>query len=123
MLDIHLHDTYLVLGYGFIFKLIAALLFSGWGLYLLTDKYVYSKKGVWLHVLLSILSLSALMILLIAHNNRMASPASGFDYSAWNHEVISGPYLKTARFSQIILMISQFIPVINFITGIYKNRH
>lgn len=123
MLDIHLYDTYLVFSYAFIFKLIAVLLFSGWGLYLLTDKHLFSKKWVWLHVLISIFSLSALLIMLIAHNNMPEPPASGFDYSSWNHRLISGPYLKTAGFSLIVLVISQFIPVTNFIIGFSKNRH
>ncbi|MFZ1527703.1 MAG: hypothetical protein WAT19_03070 [Ferruginibacter sp.] len=123
MADIHLHDSFFVFSYSLIFLGMAGILLAGWGLYLLADKYLFSKKWVWAHIIISIFSLLVLLIMLLANNNRMTYPLYGFDYSSWNHQNILGPYLKTAGFSFIILIVCQFIPVINFVVGFYKYRH
>lgn len=119
--DIHLHDTYLVIAHTHVFWMLAIIAFFVWTFYLLTNKVLYSKALVWTHVIITFLTLLLFALTLFFGDSfRNPTPERYYDYGNWNSFGKSTAFTKAIGISLFVLLFAQIIFVINFITGIIK---
>lgn len=61
-LDLHLHDTYFIVAHNHIVMLLALIALLMWILYVLINRFLYSRTLIWIHVVMSILSLATIAL-------------------------------------------------------------
>ena len=119
--DINLHDTYFVIAHTHVFWLLAIMALFVWTLYLLTNKILYSRALTWTHVIITILTLLLFALSLFFGDSFMnLTPRRYYDYSNWNSFDNYTTFTKPIGISIFVLLLGQFIFVINFITGLIK---
>lgn len=121
--DIHLHDTYFVITHAHVFWLLAILALFVWTLYLLTNKVLYSKALTWTHVIVTILTLVLFALPLFFGDSLInQTPRRHYDFSNWNSFNSYTTFTKAIAITIFVLLLGQFIFVINFIVGLFKRR-
>lgn len=117
--DLHLRDTYFVIAGTHIFWLLAILTFFLWTLYLLTSKILYSKTLTWIHVIVTILTLT-LFLLILCFGERFLNPLPRryYDFSQWNSYSAYNSNMKAIVISIFVLLSGQIIFVVNLIAGL-----
>ena len=121
--DIHLHDTYFVIGHTHILWLLAILAFFVWIIYLLTNKTLYSKALTWTHVIITILTLLLFVLtILLGDNFIKPTPRKYYDYSNWNSLDNYTAFTKAISITIFVLLLGQLTFVINFFVGLFKRR-
>jgi cytochrome c oxidase subunit 1 len=119
--DIHLHDTYFVIAHTHVFWLLAMLALFVWTLYLLTNRILYSKALTWTHVIVTILTLLLFALTLFFGDSFMnPTPRRYYDYSIWNSFDNYTTFTKAIGITIFVLLLGQFIFVINLIAGLFK---
>lgn len=126
-LDLHLHDTYFVIALKSLTSFLAISLLVGWLIYVLTIKYLYSKKLGWLHILLTILAVLFFFALPFIVNYFEAiedTPRRYDDLSRLNDSLLQQlPFtVKLMLPAVIILILIQFIYIVNLAVGIYRRN-
>ena len=120
-LDFHIHDTYFVIATNYIIWPIALIFFLVWGLYKLTDKILWTKKLIWVHVLTTLFVLIILATFDIWHNKiippirREAVTVANIFEDQKREKVI-------ALIIAIIFIVGQLSYIINLIGGIFRRR-
>lgn len=66
--DFHLHDTYFVVPVNYFIWALAGLFFWGWIIYKFTDKFLWTKKLIWIHVLTTLFLLILLSTISFWHD-------------------------------------------------------
>ena len=122
--DIHLYDTYFVFPLSFIIWVPAVISFAFWIIYLLTKQFLFSKKLMWIHIILTLLLSLFLMTLpyisTYSDGGLIGSPRRYYDYGEWNRfKILSNP-TNTAVITFAILLLSQLVYFINLIVGLIK---
>jgi heme/copper-type cytochrome/quinol oxidase subunit 1 len=121
--DIHLHDTYFVIAHTHVFWLLAIVALIVWILYLLTNKILYSKALTWTHIIITMLTLLLFALNLFFDNGFINPvPRRYYDYSNWNSFNNYTTLTKAIGISIFVLLLGQFIFVINFIMGLFKRK-
>ena len=120
-IDIQLHDSYWVFRENDIFVVGCILFYFLFGLYLLFQKILFSRKLIWMHILATI-SFTMVLFFSIKTINYFTQPIprryhsyyeiESFAKYAWINNVVS--------FCAITLFFSQFLFIINFIVGLIK---
>lgn len=117
-IDIQLHDVYIVIAQQQIFIGITFIFFLFFGLYLLFQNKLWSKKLTWIHVILTtVLFLYIFYISSILFSFSPESPKKYYSYNEFeNFAVIN----KTISICSIILFFSQFLLLANIVIGVVK---
>lgn len=113
-IDIHIHDTYFVIGVFHFYIFIAFVLLFFWLLYLLLKNFLFSNLLTWIHIIAILISISLFAILMykMPHQQR-----AYFDINLWtSFNTIS----KAANSAILIFVSSQLSFVINIIGGLLK---
>ena len=123
-IDIHLSDTYYVFPLAFLIWFPAIILFLFWLLYLATKRFLYSKRLMWIHIILSVvISLFILTLPYLStysYGEVAGSPRRYYDYGELNNFKIFGNFTNMIVLAFLILVLGQLIYFINLIVGIYK---
>jgi heme/copper-type cytochrome/quinol oxidase subunit 1 len=124
-LDLHLHDTYLVITLKSLTSFLAISLLVGWLIYVFTIKHLYSKKLSWLHILLTILAVLfffALPFIADYYEAIEQTPRRYDDLSKlYDAPLPQLPFtVKLILSAVIILILVQLIYIINLTKGIYR---
>ena len=121
--DIHLHDTYFVIVHSHITWLLAIFALFVWTLYFFTNKILYSKVLTWTHIIITILTILLFGLILFFSDSFMnPTPRRYYDYSSWNSFDNYTTFTKAIGITMLVLLFGQFIFVINFIAGLFKQR-
>lgn len=118
VVDIHLHDTFIVLSWSYIFWLFTICLLVIFLLYKATYKILYSRFLSWMHIIATILTIAAFLLSDIwiydAGHTFFTSPLSNKTVEQW-------VYLsKVLEATLLAVIATQFIYLINLIIGIIK---
>ena len=120
VIDIHLHDTYFIIAHTHIFWLIGLISIISWILYLITNRLMYSKKLIWIHTIITILTLTLIGLALCFIEYKKDTPRRYSDFSNFNF-----PFYETTEkaFGVIlfILLCGQIFYIANFILGLIKS--
>jgi cytochrome c oxidase subunit 1 len=117
-LDIHLHDTYYVIGYAHIFLALSIFLFLQWMIYFLLRKFRMVSLLTWMHIVLTILFLLFLVYTLTS-NNRLA----GFiDLSAFERTSISWKHTGIGHWAFMLFVTGQIIWIVNIVIGVLRGK-
>lgn len=81
-LDIHLHDTYLVIAHAHLFWAVALFLLLLAFFYRTLRQLLFSRWLTWIHIVLTLAGL-ALVILPFQYQGFSGMPRRYYDYSAW----------------------------------------
>lgn len=120
-IDVHLHDTYLVIAVNYLIWALAVLFFIAWVVYKLTDKFLWTKKLTWTHVLLTTLVLVLLSTISFWHDK--ISPSIKRD--AINYQNIIDDQKRECIIAYPIMIIfisGQIAYFINLIIGLIRRR-
>lgn len=117
--DIHLHDTYLVIDVNYFIWALAVLFLIAWVIYKLTEKLLWTKKLTWTHVLLTILVLILLSTIVLWHNKIL--PPIKRDVISYQDIIDDQKREKIIAYPIMIVFVSgQIAYFINLIVGLIK---
>jgi heme/copper-type cytochrome/quinol oxidase subunit 1 len=123
-IDIHLYDTYFVFPLPFLIWAPTIILFVFWIVYLLTKRFLFSKKLMWIHIILTVIISLFLMVLpyisTYSYGGVVGSPRRYYDYGELNRFKILGNLTNIAVATFVILLLGQLAYFINLFVGLYK---
>jgi cytochrome c oxidase subunit 1 len=122
-IDLHIHDTYVVIAHTHVFWLLALAAFVFWIIYLLADKLLYSKTLSWLHIIITILTLliPGVSFYLLQRQSTL-TPRRYYDFSDWDSFMKFKEYDRILFITIGFILIGQLLFVINFIIGLFKRK-
>jgi hypothetical protein len=116
--DLHFYDTYYVVNDRILFWMIAVLLMYFAIIYRVTYRVLFSRYLIWIHLVLTLLTLCALMIFPF----RSASiPARHVDLTNWTmgYRGVYSQYVVLAVIATTFI-IAQLLFVVNVVGGLIK---
>lgn len=118
-IDIQLHDSYTVITQSHVFIAIVFILLSILGLYFLFQKFLWSKKLTWLHVLITSFFISFVFYITPTfHFFQPQMPRRYYSYYEFGASLDS-----LICYSALILFFAQFLFLINIIVGIIRKSN
>ncbi len=123
-IDIQLHDSYWVFGENHLFIAECFLFYFLFGLYLFSQKILFSKKLIWIHILTTIAF--TLLILFITKTISFLTPIVPRRYYTYNEIDSFKQYAFLNDMISIFIIIvffAQIIFLINIILGIIKKLY
>lgn len=118
-IDLHIHDTYFIISTNYFIWSIALIFFSGWGLYQFTDKILWTKKLIWIHVLTTLFTFLVLATFEIWHD-KILPPIKAETISLEDIFASQKRERLTAQIIAIIFIAGQLAYIINLVAGIFK---
>lgn len=121
-LDIHLYDTYYIIPTAYASWAIVLFLLMLWVVYLFTNRWLFSKTLVWLHVVLTVVT--SLFMFIYVFNFRELGGMAGMprrymDYSDWD---IFWQYQRSIIVSVILLAFGLVLHILNLLIGLIRRR-
>ena len=121
-LDLHIHDTYIIITTNYFVWTISLIFFLVWGLYKLTDKILWTKKLIWLHVLTTIFVLIFSATIEAWHDKIMPTIKTTDVVSLQKvFEDQKRKQIITLTIS-IIFIVGQLSFFVNLVGGLFKRR-
>jgi hypothetical protein len=114
-INVHVHDTYVVMTHSFFYGTFAVLSFLFWSIYILTRRLLLSNLLTWLHVVLTLLAMALFICIpLFSYPRRYVdvTPWSGFNEFHRTNEIVVG--------STIIFTVAQLMLVVNIVGGLFR---
>lgn len=119
--DFHLRDTYFVVSVSYFIWALAGLFFIAWAIYVLTEKFLWTKTLTWTHVLITIIILVLLLTIGFWHD-KILPPIKRDSLSYQNiiedqkrEAVIAYPIVT-------VFILGQIAYFVNLIGGLIKRR-
>lgn len=119
--DIHLHDTYLVVAVNYFIWFLAIFCFIAWTVYKLTDRFLWTKKLIWTHVSLTILVLILLSTIGFWHD-KILPPIKRDAISYQNIVDYQKREAVVAYPIATLFILGQLAYFVNLIVGLIKRR-
>jgi cytochrome c oxidase subunit I len=126
-LDIHMHDTYLIISWSHIYWGLVLMLLFLWILYVCMNQWMYSKRLSLIHIILTITTIVLIVVMLFMilqqfHKGLAGMPRHYYDYgnSYLNTYYSLRKSQQTLTLIAVILSFGQIIFPINLIVGIIK---
>lgn len=120
---IHLHDTYIVLSSSY-YAWCSVSLFLIWIIYLFTNKFLYSKRLTWVHIIITIaccLLIPALPYLCTSSYQGLAGmPRRYLDYSEFGWFNVFDRFSEPMRIVFWFFVAAQLLYIINLGIGLFK---
>lgn len=121
VVDIHLHDTYIVVAHGHILLLFAVGVLFLWSAYKVIRAMFRSKLLTWIHVIMTISAVFLLLYSLFFGTDVFSStPKRYIDLSGWDHFSNLSGNLQLAVYSTFLLVIAQAAFVVNLVAGFLR---
>jgi len=121
-IDIHLHDTYFVISMVHFFWTTTILLLIFWALYSLTQRFLFSKILIWIHVVLTIASSILLVTISFTNYQRLTGmPRRYFDVNNWNSFKWFDNLDKGVLIVILLMALGLITYSINLAVGLFKN--
>ena len=113
--DFHVHDTVFVIAQGHLFWFLALLVWVFWILYFMTSRLLYSKALTWIHILVTVLTMTTLLFFLFSRKGDSLSQPNGvLDYARWNE---FSRYMRWLHYTLVFMLLGQIIFVVNLLAG------
>jgi hypothetical protein len=113
VIDIHLHDTYIVLDFVFIIRMLAILTLILWVLYLVVGKILFSPSLTWVHIIATIVLITVLCSQQITN---AGMPRRYVDYET----DFMPKAMNTLVLAFLFLALVQLIFIGNLLIGLFK---
>ena len=117
MIDIHVHDTYIVTTFSFLYWILVLLTYFLWGIYVLTRNILFANVLTWVHVILTV-GVLILFICVPLFNYKI----SYLDLSPWTSFNKFNSTSKILAWGAIILILVQLIFIVNIVGGMITWR-
>lgn len=118
-LDIHLHDTYYIIPTAYAFWGIVLFLILLWVVYMVTNRWLFSKSLVWLHVIISIAASLFIVIYLLNFRGMAGMPRRYVDFSEWD---MFRRYRTSIVVSVMVLAGGVVVYLVNLVVGLVRRR-
>ena len=118
-LDIHLHDTYYIIPTAYALWAIVLFLILLWIIYLVTNRWLFSKSLVWLHVVISTAASLFIVIYLLNFRGIAGMPRRYVDYDEWD---MFRQYRESIVVSVMVLGGGVFVYLVNLVAGLVRRR-
>lgn len=118
-IDVHLHDTYLVIATPYFIWGLALLFLFGWTIYQLMGRVLWTKHLTWFHVVVSLFLLVLLLTVNWWHDKLVPPIKRG--YSSW--ETLREDQLRERRVFlplALLFLTSQLAFILNLLGGLIK---
>jgi cytochrome c oxidase subunit I len=123
-IDIHLHDTYFVFPLAFLVWVPSIILFAFWVLYLMTKQFLFSKRLMWTHIILTIVTSFLIFILpyltTYAYGGVAGIPRRYYDYEELDKFKMLSNFTNITATTFILFLLSQLTYCTNLFIGLYK---
>lgn len=120
-IDFSFHDTYFVVAVNYFIWAAAILFFLLWGIYKVTDRFLWTKKLTWIHVSLTILVLILLSIIGFWHD-KILPPIKRDTVSYQDIIDVQKREGILAYPIMILFIVGQIAYFVNLIVGLIKRR-
>jgi cytochrome c oxidase subunit I len=125
-IDIRMHDTYFISRLSYFIWTPSIVLLFFWLIYLATRNILFSKRLMWIHVFLTILTCIFILTFPYFLTNSFAGlagmPRRYFDIGQSKTYQFFGELGKTGVALVVILALGQLTFLTNFFVGLYKNE-
>ena len=119
--DIHLHDTYIVIAQAHVMWLFTSMVWLLWLLYLLTRKLLYSQSLTWVHVIITLVTVVLLVFPLYFGSSMFEAPVRREnDHSNWSAFEEYSRNIKIFSYCIAALIFGQVTFAINLVAGLFK---
>ena len=123
-LDIHLSDTYFIIAMPHLFWAIIVLLLIFSILYLLTNRFLFSKVLIWTQIILTVAT-SIFFVAISFYSNNYYQGLAGMprryvDYSSWNRLILYNDLTKGVLLALLLMTFGFLIYIVNLIVGLFK---
>ena len=123
-IDLHLHDTYFVFPYMLYAWFPATVLIGFWIIYLLTHRFLFSKKLIWIHIILIITACTVPLILpyipITADHAFAGRPRRYYDYEGMNKFTLFKTWISLFTVYFILFPMATLVYIVNLLIGMYK---
>lgn len=125
-LDLHLHDTYFIIPARPLTLVPVFYLLVNWCIYLATNKFLFSRKLIWIHVVcVIVLPYFIYAFPYLIHTNLLTGdrPRRYYDFKEWNYYPFQSQATSLLfRCFFLFLLMGQLTYLVNLIMGLFRKR-
>jgi hypothetical protein len=114
LMDVHIHDTYIVFPSFYFYSLVAVIFLLFGFFYWMTQRVLFSKALTWAHIVTTLLF--TFSVLLFAYRMN-AAPKEKLDFSSWTAYTNQSRVLSALM---LVLILTQLLFLVNVIAGVIK---